>query len=153
MKSAKCNFTANLACSRRSDSKASKKNSRKKNDGRLEGERGRECVTSLSPPLPPPPTVFLVYNLTRAPLTASLYYLNPWNRLLQTQICKFGRTKFDTCTLSYCTTRSWSLCLYSLMHFAFFLTQWEKSTVIFPMRPCISFACELFEQFLHDLSK
>ena len=39
---------------------------KKKNEGRLEGERGRE--------LP-------VYNLTRSPLTAALYYLNAWNRL------------------------------------------------------------------------
>ena len=152
MKLATRNFTANLACSRFSDSKAREKNSRKKNEGRLEGERGRELIISLSPPLYPP--VFLVYNLTRSPLTASLYYLNAWNRLLQTQICKFGRTKFDTCTVSYCATRSWSL-FYTYSCVAFFLTQWEKSTVIFPMQPCISFVCgqELFEQFLHDLSK
>ena len=45
---------AQIACSRRSDSRAREKNSRrKKNDG----------------------------NLTRSPLTAALYYLNAWNRL------------------------------------------------------------------------
>jgi len=36
----------------------------KKNDGRLEGEK--------------------VYNVTRSPLTAALYYLNAWNRLIKT---------------------------------------------------------------------
>ena len=33
------------------------------------------------PPTRPPSTVFPVYNLTRSPLTAALYYLNAWNRL------------------------------------------------------------------------
>ena len=71
-----------LACSRRSDSRARERNFRiKKNAGRLEGERGRQCVLSLSPP-PPPTPVFPVYNLTRSPLTAALYYLNTWNRLV-----------------------------------------------------------------------
>ena len=37
---------------------------------------------ALAPyPSPPPLTVFPVYNLTRSPLTATLYCLNPWNRL------------------------------------------------------------------------
>ena len=36
-------------------------------------------VLSISPPSPP--LVFPVYNLTRSPLTAALYYLNAWNRL------------------------------------------------------------------------
>ena len=31
--------------------------------------------------LAPPPPVFPVYNLTRSPLSAALYYLNAWNRL------------------------------------------------------------------------
>ena len=35
----------------------------KKNEGRLEGERGRK----RSRPPPPPPPVFPVYNLTRSP--------------------------------------------------------------------------------------
>ena len=56
----------NLACSRRSDSRAREKNSwRNKKEGRLEGERG--------------------YNLTRPPLTEALYYLNAWNRLDETE--------------------------------------------------------------------
>ena len=151
MKSAKCNFTANLACFRRSDSKASKKNSRKKNEERLEGERGRERVTSLSPPIPPP--LFSWCTTSLAP------HLPPRSTIWTpgTGYCKLKYANLVEqnliLALSYCTTRSWSLCLYSFMHFAFFLTQWEKSTVIFPMRPCISFVCELFEQFLHDLSK
>ena len=50
-----------LACSRRSDSRARDKNSRReKNEGRLEGERGR-------PPSLPPPPIFRVYNLTSLP--------------------------------------------------------------------------------------
>ena len=36
----------------------------KKNEGRLQGER--------------------VYNVTRSPLTAGLYYLDAWNRLIKT---------------------------------------------------------------------
>ena len=32
-----------------------------------------------------PPPVFPVYNLTRSPLTAALYYLNAWNKLFQTR--------------------------------------------------------------------
>ena len=52
----------------------------KKNEGRLEGERGREPVLSLSPPFPSS-HVFPVYNLTRSQLSAALYYLNAWNRL------------------------------------------------------------------------
>ena len=69
------NAPAWLACSRRSDSRVPEKNSqRKKNEGRLEGERGRE-------PHPPPP-VLPVYTLTHSPLTGALYYLSAWNRLL-----------------------------------------------------------------------
>ena len=50
-----------LACSMRSDSRAREKNSRrKKNEGRLEGERGRKRVLSLS--LSHPPPLFPVYN-------------------------------------------------------------------------------------------
>ena len=56
-----------------------------------------------------------------------------WNRrhaiLPQTQICKFGRTKFNTHTLSY---RGPDLFVYTSSSIAFFLMQWEKSTVIFP---------------------
>ena len=71
-----------VACSRRSDSRAREKNSRgkpkkKKDEGRLEGERGFRFPRF--PPRPPP--VFPVYNLTRSPLTATLYYLNAWNTL------------------------------------------------------------------------
>ena len=45
------------------------------NEGRLEGERFfRSCP-------PPPPPIFPVYNLTRSPLTATLYYLSAWNGL------------------------------------------------------------------------
>ena len=57
---------------------------RKKNEGRLEGERGRERRSlTLAPPrsAPPPRPVFLVYNFTRSLLTAALYYLNAWNRV------------------------------------------------------------------------
>jgi len=62
-----------LACSSRSDSRArGKKFTKKKNnEGRLDS-RSR----------PPPSPVFSVYNLTRSPLTAALYYLNAWNRLM-----------------------------------------------------------------------
>ena len=38
-------------------------------------------VLSLSPPPFHPRPVFPMYNLTRSPLTAALYYLNAWNRL------------------------------------------------------------------------
>ena len=49
-------FFNQITCSRRSDSRAREKNSRKK-EGRLDGERGRELSLSLllPPPLPPPP--------------------------------------------------------------------------------------------------
>ena len=50
-----------LACSRRSDSRAREKNSRRK----IHEEK------------------FTVYNLTRSPLTAALYYLNACNRLIR----------------------------------------------------------------------
>ena len=44
-------------------------------------------------------------------------------------------------TLSYRSTRSWSLSLYSTSSsVAFFLMQCKKSTFMFPMWPCISFA-------------
>ena len=40
-------------------------------------------IPSLSPlASSPPPLIFPVYNLTRSPLTAALYYLNAWNRLM-----------------------------------------------------------------------
>ena len=68
-----------LACSRRSDSRARGKNSRrKKKRGETSREKGggegREGgrVLLLSP---------LSLFLTRSPLTAALYYLNVWNRL------------------------------------------------------------------------
>ena len=81
------NAPAWLACSRRSDSRVREKNSRrKKNEGRLEGERGRE-------PHPPPPPILPVYNLTHSPLTATLYCLSAWNRLLPdtTSLKAFGQ--------------------------------------------------------------
>ena len=37
------------------------------------------------------PPVFPVYNLTRSPLTAALYYLNAWNRL--GTILRVGKTR------------------------------------------------------------
>ena len=37
--------------------------------------------TSINDLTRPPQPVFPVYNLTRSPLTAPLYYLNAWNRL------------------------------------------------------------------------
>ena len=81
-----------VACSRRSNSRAREKNSRRiKKEGRLEGERGREgrkgegTSLALSPPPPPPPPVLPVYNLTRSPITAVLYYLNAWNTLPHTR--------------------------------------------------------------------
>ena len=44
-------------------------------------------VLSLSPPTAQfPLPVFSVYNLTRSPLTAALYYLNAWNRLIISHI-------------------------------------------------------------------
>ena len=47
-------FFNQITCSRRSDSRAREKNSRKK-EGRLDGERGRELSLSLLTPPPPPP--------------------------------------------------------------------------------------------------
>ena len=46
------------------------------------------------------------------------------------------------------------LFVYTSSSLAFFLMQWVKSTVIFPLRPCFEFSCcqELFQQFLRDLS-
>ena len=67
-----------------------------------------------------------------------------WNRrraiLPQTQICKFGRTKFDTHTVS--SRRDEVLISFSSFSSSvvFFLTQCAKSTVMFPRQPCISFA-------------
>ena len=78
-----------LACSRRSDSRAREKNSRrKKNEGRLEGERGKEGCRSRPHP------VFPVYNLTRSPLTAALYYLNAWNRLASYWKCNTAQWQY-----------------------------------------------------------
>ena len=66
-------FASQVACSRRSDSRAREKNSRrKKKQGRLEEESSS----------PPPPPVFPVYNVNRFSLTAAFYYLNALNRLL-----------------------------------------------------------------------
>ena len=66
-------YTGRLACSRRLDSRARKKNlRRKKNEGRLEGGRGREPRSHPPPPPSRPPLVFTVYNLTRSPMTATL---------------------------------------------------------------------------------
>ena len=65
-----------VACSRRSDSRVRKKNSRRKK--KREMNRGGKGKRVLSPP--PFPPVFPVYNLTRFPLTAVLY-LNALNRL------------------------------------------------------------------------
>ena len=82
----KCQISQ-LACSRRSDSRAREKNSRRKQKrGETRGRRGertRSRSLALAPPpvLPPPLPVFPVYNLTRSPFTAELYYLNAWNRL------------------------------------------------------------------------
>ena len=57
-----------IACSRRSDSRAREKNSRRKNnERRLEGETGRELALA-----PLPPLVFPMYNLTRSPITPAL---------------------------------------------------------------------------------
>ena len=50
----KCILFDNLKTSSRSDSRAREKNSQKKNEGRLEGERGRE-LSMLSPPRFPLP--------------------------------------------------------------------------------------------------
>ena len=83
-----------IVCSRRSDSRALEKNSGRKKKGRLEGERGGNFSRSR----PPSPAVFPVYNLTRSPLTAALYYLNAWNRLVNRRL----RLRFSkgTCLLS-----------------------------------------------------
>ena len=65
--------------------------------------------------------------------------------LPQSQICKFG---------SLIARRGPDLFNYTSSSVAFFLMQCKKSTVMFPTRPCILFACgqDLFQQFLHDLS-
>ena len=67
-----------------------------------------------------------------------------WNRrsaiLPQTQIGKFGRTKFDTHTVLSRDDILISFKNSSSSIVAFFLTQCEKSTVMFGTRPCISFA-------------
>ena len=62
-----------VACSRRSDSRAREKNSRRKTK-----KQGRQEEESSSPPLPVVP----VYNVNRFSLTAAFYYLNALNRLL-----------------------------------------------------------------------
>ena len=53
----------------------------RKNEGRLEGERGRELSRSRLPSFSRCTTY-----LTRPPLTAVLYYLNAWNRLRRGRI-------------------------------------------------------------------
>ena len=66
-----------------------------------------------------------------------------WNRrraIPQTQICKFGRTKFDTHTILSRDEVLISFQNYTSSSVAFFLMQCEKSTVMFSMRTCISFA-------------
>ena len=81
-----------VACSRRSDSRAGEKNSRgkpkkKKTRGDQRGKGGENAFSRFRFPRPPPaPPVFPVYNLTRSPLTATLYYLNAWNRLTKQTI-------------------------------------------------------------------
>ena len=59
---------------------------------------------------------------------------NRWRAILpQTQICKFGRTKFDTHTLSHRATRSWSFSLYFFKCcFLLDAVREKTSTVIFP---------------------
>ena len=52
----------------------------KKNRGRTRGGKGGQNAFSRSHH-PPPRPVFPVYNLSRSPFTAVLYYLNAWNRL------------------------------------------------------------------------
>ena len=67
-----------LAWSRRSDSRARKKNSRRKKTLR-----------------PPPPARFPGVQLTRSPLTTALYYLNAWNRLDTCRIRVDGQIRFQ----------------------------------------------------------
>ena len=56
-----------VACSRRSDSRGRKIHDEKKKRGQTRGGKGKGTLS--------------LYNLTRSPLTAALYYLNAWNRL------------------------------------------------------------------------
>ena len=65
-----------LAWSRRSDSRARKKNSRRKKT------------------FPPPPR-FPGVQLTRSPLTTALYYLDAWNRLDTCRIRVNGQIRFE----------------------------------------------------------
>ena len=51
-----------------------------------EAKKKKEGSLALAPPPVPRPPVFPVYNLTRSPLTAALYYLNAWNRLSEAMI-------------------------------------------------------------------
>ena len=69
--------TIGLDCSRGSDCRAREKNSRRE---KKRGETRRRKGERTLAPLPHPPGI-PVYNLTRSPLTATLYYLNAWNRL------------------------------------------------------------------------
>ena len=91
-----------LACSRRLDSRAREK----KNEGRLEGERGRELPRSRPPPVPFPPPVFPVYNLTRSLFTAALYYLNAYyNGLTRYTFYATGETRSTTSHIT-CNTKN-----------------------------------------------
>ena len=69
--------------------------------------------------------------------------------LLITQIREFGRTNLDSRTA---LSRDDVLISLLKSSVAFLLTQWEKSTVILPRQPCISFSYgqELFQQFPRD---
>ena len=103
-------FVTLVACSRRSDRRAREKNSRReKNEGRLEGEGGEAFSRSRAPPpvSPSPSPIFAVYNLTRSPLTAALYYLNACNRLgVYLQIKLASRRLFRRGVYSSCGAKS-----------------------------------------------
>ena len=112
-----------------------------------------------------------MYNFTRSPLTASLYYLNAWNRLLQTQICKFGRTKFDTCTVllhdevlislfilihAFCfllnaVREKYSYIPHATLHFICVWTFWTISSWLEQIRN--SLICWKIQQKIHETHK
>ena len=76
-----------------------------------------------------------------------------WQRAIlpQTQIHMYANLVVQNLIL---TLHCPDLFVYTSSSLAFFLMQWVKSTVIFPLRPCFKFSCgqELFQQFLRDLS-
>ena len=76
-----------------------------------------------------------------------------WQRAIlpQTQIHMYANLVEQNLIL---TLHCPDLFVYTSSSLAFFLMQWVKSTVIFPLRPCFKFSCgqELFQQFLRDLS-